>query len=449
MINNKKIAIIGFGKEGIAAANYLSGTNEISIFDAKKENQFPQSDFEKVRKASQIKFHFNSNTSDSSSYDYIVRSPGVRPDNNIILKIKSPQTILSSLSAIFLDDCPCPIIGVTGTKGKGTTSTLIYEMIKTQNKNVYLAGNIGIPALEIMPILSEKSMVVLELSSFQLSGLKKSPHIAVVLMIVPEHLNWHESNQEYQIAKQSIVNFQSSDDFAVINADFKSSYSFADKTNAKTYFFSTTKKTNGTYLEKGSVMSKIATTDKVCAISDIFIPGKHNLQNILAAVAVAKILGVTNSNIQKTLKTFKGLPHRLQFVRNYHRVKYYNDSFSTTPETAIAAIDAFKNPKILILGGSSKNSTFTTLGAKIKSDKSIKALILIGQEAQKIKEACHGFGGIIIEDKNNMQEIVSASDKLAKSGDLVLLSPACASFDMFTGYVDRGDQFAKEVNALR
>lgn len=449
MIKNKKIAIIGFGKEGIATANYLSAFNQIWIFDSKKQDEFTKSDFSKIKNFSKIKFYFSSTLSQGITFDYIIRSPGARPDYPLIEKIKSTETVLSSATAIFFDDCPCPIIGVTGTKGKGTTSTLIYEMIRTQNTNVYLAGNIGTPALEVMPKLSKNSTVVLELSSFQLMDLKKSPHIAVVLMIVPEHLNWHKSNEEYQTAKLPIVTYQKSNDYAVINADFLSSNNFAKKTKAKIIYFSTSKETDGTYLKKDLIISKITNNEEICKINDVFIPGKHNLQNVLAAVAVAKILKITNFNIKKVLNTFHGLPHRLQLVQNYHGIKFYNDSFSTTPETTIAAIKSFKNPKILILGGSSKNSDFKSLGSKIKQDKSVKGIILIGEEGNRIKKACAGYKGIVVSGKKNMREIISSAVEIAENGDIVLLSPACASFDMFENYIDRGNQFAMVVNELK
>lgn len=449
MIKNQKIAIIGFGKEGTSAANYLSTYNEIDIFDSKSKEEFTKLDFKKLQNNKKINFYFENKYPKGKIFNYIIRSPGIRPDNPTILAIKTNKSILLSPTSLFFDLCPCPIIGVTGTKGKGTTSTLIYEMIKSQNRDVYLAGNIGLPALEILPKLSKTSSVVLELSSFQLMDLKKSPHISVVLMIVPEHLNWHKSYSEYETAKQSIVKYQKKSDFAFINADFKSSSNFAKITKAKTFYFSTAGSTNGTYIKSGAVFSKINKNEKVCQIKNIFIPGKHNLQNVLAATAVAKLLKISNENIQKVLLTFKGLPHRLQLVRNNNGVNYYNDSFSTTPETTIAAIESFDNPKILILGGSGKNSDFVKLGTKIIQDNSIKAIILIGEERDKIKKACEGFNGIFDLNKKNMHEIITFCSQIAKQGDVVLLSPACASFDMFKNYTDRGNQFISEVNNLK
>ncbi|MBI2598979.1 UDP-N-acetylmuramoyl-L-alanine--D-glutamate ligase [Candidatus Curtissbacteria bacterium] len=354
---------------------------------------------------------------------------------------------------IFFDLCPCPIIAVTGTKGKGTTATLIYKMLKTQYKDVFLAGNIGTPALEILPKLKKTSLAILELSSFQLIDLKKSPHIAVVLMVTSEHLDWHRDQSEYKSSKMSIVKFQKKNDFAVVNQDFENSRSFRVKTPAKVLFFSAQKEANGAYLKDNKIICLVDGPETIASINDVLLPGRHNLQNVLAATVVAKLQKVKAENIAKVIKTFKGLVHRLQLVRTIDGVKYYNDSFSTTPETSIAAIRSFpRNPKILILGGSSKNSDFQPLAREIVGDKTVKAIVLIGEEAKRMGDALAKSGpftGPIMEGAKNMRQVVSAAQKLAKAGDIVLLSPACASFGMFKNYQDRGEQFTQEVNSLK
>lgn len=449
LMKGKKIAIIGFGKEGVSAANFLGVANQIIIYDDKPRSAIDPTFFKKI-KIKNVGFYFDGSLPDLS-FDYVIRSPGVRLDHSLIQKLTSQGSILTSPTKIFFDACPGKIIGVTGTKGKGTTATLIYQMLKTKYKSVFLAGNIGTPALDILPKVTKDSLVVLELSSFQLIDLARSPYIAVVLMTTSEHLDWHEDTQDYRQAKESIVKFQSPTDFAVINYDFEASKNFAQKTKARVYFVSTKTKTNGVYTINGSVISKIAGHEEVCQTKDVILPGRHNLQNVIAAVSVAKILQVRNQNIVKILKTFKGLPHRLQLVDKIDNVKFYNDSFSTTPETTIAAAEAFKSPKILILGGSSKKSDFSKLSQKINSDQTIKALILVGQEARRIRQSISqagGFGGKIIEGCQNMSQIVRQAKKLAQSGDVVILSPACASFDMFKNYQDRGKQFIRQVKKL-
>lgn len=448
-INGKKIAIIGFGKEGLSAANFLGEYNRITIFDQKPPDQIDKSFFKNLKV--KAVFSFNNALPQNIYFDYIVRSPGVRPDHPFIKKFIKNGALSTSATKIFFDECPGQIIGVTGTKGKGTTATLIYEMLKTQAKDIHLAGNIGTPMLDILPKLKTSSTVILELSSFQLADLTKSPHIAVVLMITSEHLDWHQDTKDYRQAKESIVAYQNEEDFAVINQDFETSKSFSQKTKAKVFFVSTVSETNGVYISNDKIISRIGKPEKVTSTKDIFIPGKHNLQNVTAATAVARILNVSVQDIERVLKTFRGLPHRLQFIREVAGIKFYNDSFSTTPETTIAALEAFKNPKILILGGSSKNSDFTKLGQKIAHDQTIRVLILIGQEARRIKQSISqagGFGGKIVEGCRDMPKIVGQARKLAQSGDVVILSPACASFDMFKNYQDRGEQFIRKVRKL-
>lgn len=425
MIRGKKIIVIGFGKEGRAAAKFLGKANQITVYDDKEKTQIGESE----------------------RFDLIVRSPGVRPGHPLIQKFLAAGATLTSPTQIFFDLAPCPIIGVTGTKGKGTTSTLIFETLKTQYKNVFLAGNIGTPALEILPQLEKDSLVVLELSSFQLMDLSKSPHVAVVLMITREHLDWHQDEEEYLLAKTPIVKYQSPADFAVINFDFPNSKSFAPRTKAKIISFSTEGPAD-LYISGESLMSG---EEIVANVSDVLIPGRHNLQNVLAAIAVAGLYKIKNENIKKVLATFKGLDHRLQLIRDVDGVKYYNDSFSTTPETTVAAIGAFAHPKILILGGSSKNSDFANLGKAVVGDKTVKGIVLIGVEGEKIKEAiaeAGKFGGQIAEGAKDMKEIIASAQNMAQSGDIVILTPACASFDMFKNYEDRGRQFASEVNKL-
>lgn len=449
MIIGKKILVLGAGIEGISAANFLGKQNQIAIYDDKEKINIEKASFNKLLARPKL---YLSKLPKTEIFDFIVRSPGVKPDHPVITRLVKKGSRLTSPTNIFFDQCPSPIIGVSGTKGKGTTATLIYEMLKTQSQNVFLAGNIGTPALDILPSLNMNSLVVLELSSFQLIDLKKSPHIAVVLMITQEHLDWHPDVQNYREAKKTIVKFQANSDFAVINKDFPISTEFAKETKAKNFFFSTEVKTNGAYIKNNHLISEIIKKEVICKTNEILLPGHHNLQNVSAAAAVARIEGITVENIKNVLISFKGLKHRLELIKDVNGIKYYNDSYSTTPETAIAAIEAFPhNSKILILGGSSKKSNFSQLALKINREKSIKILILIGEETKRIKSAVASYGnfkGEIIENLKNMREIVLTVSKSAKNGDVVLLSPACASFDMFKNYQDRGDQFTSEVMKL-
>lgn len=451
MIVNKKIAIVGFGIEGISCANYLGARNQIFIIDRRSKDQIDNDLWAKL-KIKDSKFFWESQVPKGLNVDLIVRSPGVRPDSPQIKKLLGQKTKVTSPTNIFFNECLCPIIGVTGTKGKGTTATLIYKILREKYKDVILAGNIGTPALDVISKIKKDSVAVLELSSFQLVDLKKSPHVAVILMVTSEHLNWHKDQQEYVGAKKPIVSFQKEKDFAVVNSDFETSLKITNGIKSKIYHFSTRKRTNGVYISANKIISEIGEKEEICDMSKIQLPGKHNLQNVLAAVCVAKIYSAKNNIIVKVLTTFKGLEHRLQLIGEKSQIQFYNDSFSTTPETTIAAIDSFSERKILVLGGSSKNSDFSKLAKKIVHDSSIAALILIGREAERIEMSIKnngGFRGPVIKGAKNIKEIVNCAYQIAKPGEIVLFSPACASFDMFKNYKDRGNQFIKEVRSLR
>ncbi len=432
-LRGKKIAVVGGGVEGQSSAKYLKKHGaDVTVLDKIQGDNYLQN---------------------LEKYDLIVRSPGVKPSviqNSINNKQKSKIT---SQTKLFFDLCPSKIIGVTGTKGKGTTSSLIYEMLKKQSFDAYLGGNIGVPPFEFLDKLSVHSIVVLELSSFQLMDVKKSPHIAVMLMTTSEHLDYHKDLDEYVNAKRNILKFQTSEDYAIFNRDYVVSNESDVHTNAKVFYVSTERNGHeGCSIKDNAVFLTLnGKEEKIIDASEILLPGKHNLENVCAAVLAATLSGVSKENIIFVLKTFKGLEHRLELVAEIKGVKYYDDSFSTTPETAIAAINAFTNPEILILGGSSKNSDFTELGRVVRDSKSIKAIIGIGIEWPRIKSKIRNPKSEIyfIEGADNMEKIVAAASKLAVPGDVVLLTPACASFDMFKNYKDRGEQFKHEVFKLK
>jgi UDP-N-acetylmuramoylalanine--D-glutamate ligase len=296
--------------------------------------------------------------------------------------------------------------------------------------------------------------VVLELSSFQLIDLKKSPHIAVMLMITSEHLNWHSSIEEYIDAKRNILKGQTEKDFAILNRDYPATNESDIHTSGKVFHVSRERQVaeEGCFVRDGKIWSRIKGQEiEIIDTKDILLPGKHNWENVCAATMAAYLAGVSRENIAFVLKTFKGLEHRLELVATVNGVRYYDDSFSTTPETAIAAIEAFKEPEILILGGSSKNSDFSELGAVISKSKNIKAIIGIGVEWSRIKSEIRNPKSEIpiIEGAKDMFTVVQAAHKLAVPGDVVLLTPACASFGMFKNYKERGEQFKAEVLKLK
>ncbi len=451
---NKKVAVLGLGIEGMSNVHFFVEKGaQVTLFDKKEENQVNQTLLQAVKKL-EVSTSFGSDYLDHlEAFDVIVRSPGIKTLSPQLVEARKRGQVVTSQTQLFMELCPCPIIGVTGTKGKGTTSTLIYEMLKKQGKQAYLGGNIGLPPFTFLKDLTPDSVVVLELSSFQLQDVTKSPHISVVLMITSEHLDYHVDTYEYVEAKRNILAFQTEKDFAVINRDYVASLESDIHTEGKVYYVSRERTAqDGCFIKENAVwLAQDGKEEKIIDASELLLPGKHNLENVSAAVMAAILSGVEKETIRTVLRSFKGLEHRLELVGEIEGVRYYDDSFSTTPETAIAAIESFSEPEILILGGSHKGSDFYLMGQTIKEAKNIKAIIGIGEEWEVIKEHLKDMPEtiLIIEGARDMKTIVQAAVKLASKGDVVLLSPACASFGMFENYKDRGNQFKAEVSLLK
>lgn len=446
--SNKKIAVLGFGIEGEDVCRFLLKKKaKITVFDQKTDRELGEV-YQRFKNQG-VEFRLGENYLDGGlvSFDIVFRSPAFKRFLPQIVAAEKKGTAILSATKLFFDFCPAKIIGVTGTKGKGTTATLIYQILRRAQKKVFLAGNIGQPMLTLLPKLTKDSWVVLELSSFQLQDLTKSPHIAAVLFIVPEHLDYHQNEKEYIQAKTNIVRHQKRSDFAILNGDNSVSSSFASLTPAKVYYFSRQKEVNGAYVRAGQIFFSNKLVGETAKLK---LRGVHNWDNVCAAITASFLAGADLTSIKKVVFSFPGLEHRLELVRKFKEVSFYNDSFSTTPETAMAAIKSFEQPIILIAGGSEKGSDFTTLGKEIAQG-SVKTLVLIGQMATRIKKAVDkaGFKGEIIFRPGGMKEIAKTALEKAKPGDIVLLSPGCASFDMFANYKARGKQFKTRVKALK
>lgn len=449
-VKDKKVAILGWGINGRDVLNFLQGKGaRITILDRKSEGL----DFSGVSLGDlQLKLGEDYLKEGLSEYDFVFRSPGVYRFLPEIVEAEKRKVVITSAVKLFFDECPAKIIGVTGTKGKGTTSTLIYEILRKEGKDVYLAGNIGIPLLEILPKLKKTSWVVLELSSFQLIDMKKSPHIAVVLNITEDHLDWHKTREEYIEAKSQIVRHQKSGEYAVLAYDYNDSRKFASLTSAEVHYFSRSQAVDGAYVKDGLIL--LAVGEKsfgIGEVKDLLLRGRHNWENVCAAVCASYLAGASVNSIKQTIFSFKGLEHRLEPVGEFKGVKFYNDSFSTNPQTTIAAIYSFEEPVTLILGGSDKGLSYDEMGVEIAKRENVRNIILIGETSEKIKNSLikAGYkGGVVELDKQNMRIIVSRSFEITPGGGVVLLSPASASFDMFKDYKDRGVQFKKEVANL-
>lgn len=428
---NKKVAVIGFGIEGRDTTTYLLGKGaEVTLFDNKEAADL---DFDGIDKtAIEIKLGSGYLKDGLLGFDIVIRSPGVKRSTPEIAEAEAHGVKITSAIEIFFEECPAKIIGVTGTKGKGTTSTLIYEILKAEGLDVYLAGNIGKPYLELLFKLKSDSFVVMEMSSFQLMDMEASPHISVVLNVTEDHLDWHKDRNEYVTAKENIVKYQKDSDFAVINEEYETSRNFANFTNAKVHFFSKV---------------KLETKFK----EGLLLRGEHNLENIAAAVTVGKCLNINDETISKCVMSFKGLEHRLELVAEVNGITFYNDSFATGPQPTVAAINSFTEPETLILGGSDKGLDYTDLGKSIKSKANVKNVIVIGDIRNKIVEALGESPDVRIYDLgySPMNEIVKKAFEISPEGGVVIMSPAAASFDMYENYKDRGNQFKNAVVKLK
>jgi UDP-N-acetylmuramoylalanine--D-glutamate ligase len=451
-LENKMVAVLGFGQEGRATTEYLlkHGIKPV-LFDQKPWHEWDAETQEYIKSLG-INFIFGPDfLKELAGFDVAFRSPGI-PWSKV--KGQRSKVQITSQTKWFFEHCPCKIIGVTGTKGKGTTATLISKILQLQAQSlkakfqIHLVGNIGeTQPFEVLDNLKRDDWVIYELSSFQLQDLTQSPHIGVVLMTTSEHLDYHKDTQEYREAKTPIVKYQTAQDFAIVNADFEASVAIGKQGSGNKYYFSRKKQTApGAFVHDEFVVfvnsSEMET--KVLQVSDLKLKGAHNLENVCAAVVAAVCAGCSFEAIKSATLTFTGLKHRLEFVAEKQGIKFYNDSFSTTPETAIAAIKSFTEPEVIIVGGSSKNSDFTELGKTIADAKNIKAIIFIGPEEQRIQQAVEShsvFKGKMFTGAQSMQEIFDQVKSIATSGDIVLLSPACASFGMFKNYKERGEQF--------
>lgn len=428
-----KVAILGYDTEGKVSYEYFAAQgHEVTICDQNEAVVVPEGATAVLGE---------SYLDNLDRFDVLVRTAGMPP--HVILD-KNPEVASKITTQVneFFKACPTKnIIGVTGTKGKGTTSTLITKMLEASGTQVYLGGNIGIPVLTLLNELTVESWVVLELSSFQLIDLKYSPHIAACLMIVPEHLNWHADFEEYITAKAQLFVHQTPEDVAVYFAENTVSQQIASSSPAQKipYFASP-----GAFVQNESI---IIDNQTVCHVNEIKLLGAHNWQNVCAAVTVVWNITQDIQAMRSVIAGFSGMEHRLEFVRELDGASYYDDSFGTTPETAIVAIQAFTQPKIVILGGSDKGASYDELATTVKAE-GVRKVLLIGDQADRIRSALIDAGFTdYLPGGNTMSEIVENAKNAAEPGDIVLLSTACASFDMFKDYKDRGQQFKKALQS--
>jgi UDP-N-acetylmuramoylalanine--D-glutamate ligase len=429
-----KIAIAGYGIEGEANYAYWAaqGEHEITIVDEKE-----QPDREVPLGVPTILGP--DAFSRLNGFDLVVRTASLAPT-----RIVTDGKIWSATNEFF-EKSPVPIIGVTGTKGKGTTSSLIASMFKASGRKAWLVGNIGISALNALENIGSEDIVVFELSSFQLWDLERSPQTAVVLLIEADHLNIHKDMQEYVRAKGEIRAHQKEGDVCFYHPTNKYSREISERSGDGTALRYGIPDDGAVYARDGEFWQK---GEVICPTNILQLIGDHNVENACAAISVARRYGLSIDAIQDGLASFSGLPHRLKFVREVGGVRYYDDSIATTPSSAVAALRSFTGPKVIILGGSSKGSDFSILAREMVQHQ-VYAL-LIGDEASAIAAALdaeHVTTYEVIEHAT-MPVIIERARALAQPGSVVLLSPSSASFGLFKNYADRGDQFVAAVNAL-
>lgn len=428
---NKKIAVLGYGREGRALVRFFQCEGiGVTVLDKDPLTLNPSPARGEGKVVAGNKYLKN-----LDKFDIIFRSPGIPRLTPELIAAEKKGVKISSLTKLFFDLCPGKIIGVTGTKGKGTTAILIYNILKAAAKDVFLGGNIGTPALDFLKDLKKDSFAILELSSFQLQDLDKSPPVAVVLDISSDHLDHHRTREEYVEAKRNILKYQKDDDLAILDGDSNTVKKIAENTKSKKYWF--------------------GKSDKILGVNftSLNLIGEHNIKNAKAAAIVAQALGVKNEIIQEALNKTMPRKHRLEFVKEHNGVKYFNDSAATIPESAIAAIRSFKEPKILIMGGSDKGADYADL-TRVVAKSNVKAVVLIGETGKRIQKALREaeFTGMIAEIAGSRErpllDAVAKAKTIAEKGDVVLLSSASASFGLFDNFEDRGEKFRDAVLGL-
>lgn len=449
------IAILGAGIEAHDIAAYLvrHGHTAITVCDEKAIYDGPPF-------PSGVQLHLGENAfANLTDFKTIFRSPGVRLARPELRATAAQGSVITSGVKEFFAQVKnlAHVIGVTGTKGKGTTTTLIGKILENHLQKsgwrgrVFIIGNIGNPPLQFIDDLTKDDWCVVELSSFQLQDLSASPHIAVVLNITSDHMDYHKDRTEYVDAKSSIVRYQKKSDFVVVNQDYPYSSDFTRASAAAPFFVSTRSEVaRGAFVQDGQIFLRIGDQAplRLCSTKEVGLIGPHNLENVTAAATAAALAGALPDVITEAIRTFTGLPHRLKFVRKIKEVRYYNDSFSTIPETCIAAIHSFTEPLGLILGGSEKNSDFTELGQVIVAQKNIKIVTLNGPSGVRVGKAIAAAGGrsdLMIVSVENLHTAVETMYAKMPAGSVVLLSPACASFNEFKNYKERGAAFVSLV----
>lgn len=452
-IRFRKVAVIGLGVSNLPLLDYLYEKKaQVTVFDERTVDEIPQNIITKIN-TYEFKYSFGKNCLEKlKGFNIIFRSPSCLPTRKELQEEADRGAIVTTEVEMLMEMCPCKIIGVTGSDGKTTTTSMINAILKKAGYNTFLGGNIGTPLFTKLPEIKPDDIVVLELSSFQLMNMQVSPDIAVITNITPNHLNIHKDYQEYIYAKKNIFKNQDESGILILNYDNDITRSCAKEAKGKVIFFSSKEKLDNGFIVDEEIIKECE--DKVrkhiLNTNEVILRGNHNFQNIATALAATKTLVDTDIAVQ-AIKEFKPVEHRIEFIREIDGVKWYNDSASSSPTRTLSGINAFKENIVLIAGGYDKNLDYEPL-AKPVLDK-VSTLILIGQTAEKIFDAVKNEVDkqnkkIDIYMCDSLEQTIDIAKKTSKKGDVVLFSPASASFDMFKNFADRGEKFKNLVNNI-
>lgn len=452
-IRGKRVLVLGLGKSGRAAVRLLikAGASSVVAND-RKQTDLMQEEAEEFSAYSQVEIVGGGHPQGLlEGVSLIIKSPGISPDLPFLKSALDKGVPVYSEIELAYNYTPATIVGITGTNGKTTTTSLTGEMFRRQFSGVHVAGNIGFPLCQAAVEASEGDIIIAELSSFQLEDTDKfRVHIGAVLNITPDHLDYHRTVDNYIAAKRKILNNQRGGDWIVINWDDSQARKFQDYAGGKVLPFSRKKELNpGICIRDNTIaINFFDEVYNICSVEDVKIRGLHNLENALAAVGVAWAGGVRAENIVQALRSFPGVPHRLEEVAVLSGIRFVNDSKGTNPDAAINALRAVRGPKILIAGGKNKGSDFQPLVKALRME-SVKGLILLGETAPLLTSAALKEGFNNVELAAGIEEAVLKAFSSASSGDTVLLSPACASWDMFKNFEQRGEVFKSAVFSLK
>ena len=449
-LQHKTVAVIGIGVSNTPLLRLLL-ENGIAVTACDKRDRADLGELADELEQLGAKLQLGEDYLEGLTQDVIFRTPGMRPDVQQLLRAKERGSVITSEMEVFFDVCPCSIIAVTGSDGKTTTTTMIAELLRAAGRTVHVGGNIGNPLLAQAGEMNPDDNVVLELSSFQLMTMQKSPHIAVITNLSPNHLDMHKGMEEYVASKENLFLHQSADDIAIFNLDNDITREQGTRAVGEVRYFTRRSETeNGVFLRGDEIIRrKDGKETVVMTVQDIKLPGIHNVENYMAAVAAVEGL-VDDETIRRFAREFGGVEHRIELVRTLRGVRYYNDSIASSPSRTIAGLRSFKEKVILIAGGYDKNIPFDVLGPEVVEH--VKLLILCGATAEKIRAAVESApeyqpGKPEILTVSPFQKAVETARDRAEEGDVVTLSPACAAFDQFKNFMERGKTYKAIVNS--